>query len=60
MTLLYEVTVDGEEPTVVTAETLIEAWGDLLAEAAASALDLPIEGTTTVCNVPRVQVRRIR
>lgn len=56
----YEITVDGEYPTVVTAASLMEAWADNAPEGVAKAFYLRLEDIATICETPRVRARRIR
>lgn len=58
--LLYEVTVDGEAATIVTAEALIEAWGDSVPDLVARALELAVASSATLLSRPCVVVRRVR
>lgn len=57
---LYEVTVEGEPARRLTAEALIEAWGESVPDLAARALDLSLGSGVMVSQNPDVAVRRIR
>lgn len=61
MTPLYEIAVDDDEqPTLLSAEALIEAWGPNVPDLAARVFDLPVGSSTIVFRNPEVLVRRIR
>lgn len=60
MAPLYEITVAGEDATVVTVEALMDAWAENAPEGVARALDLGVDDVATVCDEPRVRVRRLR
>ena len=57
---LYEITLDGTEPTVVTASALMEAWSENAPEGAARALDLRVGSQAIIMETPRVLVYRLR
>lgn len=56
---LYEITVDGEDATVATAEALMDAWAENAPEGVARALDLRVHRVATVCDEPCVRLRRV-
>ena len=59
ITTLFEVTVDGSNPTLITAEALMEACLDSAPDGVAKAFDLPLHARATILERPLVQVRRL-
>ncbi len=55
----YEVRVDGADGVVLNALSLFEAWSESAPEGVAAALDLSPGATAVVCELPRVEVRRV-
>lgn len=60
MGTLYEITVDGEDAVVVTADALLETWGSTAPDGVSKAFDLGVGDVATVMRQPLVQVRRLR
>lgn len=57
---LYEITIDGGEPTVVAASALMDTWRENVPDSAAKVLDLSVGAETTIMETPEVLVRRLR
>lgn len=57
---VFELRVDGDEPTVVNSWALLTAWADTHGEAVHAALGLPVNHEVVVRDAhPRITVRRI-
>ena len=56
---VYEVVVDEEAPTRMTASTIIAAWQDTVPDLAARILDLLPGSHAIIFEAPRVRVWRV-